>query len=342
MISLLYKLFDAFAELIEPLIARLMLRRRWVVAQEGEGFGFYEVVGSRVILRARSDSDEKALRIFRRASGGLVELRIRDDQVLHRMLRLPQAGRDFLEPIIEHRLERLVPWRPERVLYGFRAVGDVDANGSLAVEFAATSEDAVSELLKHLDALKLTPTALGTTAQVLTAPPSIDLYRGRRSAARLHARRILSISLAAILLVLLPACIGSFWLAFDRMRQLRATEERLQTTRGVLAAASTGLAQERDRTLIAAKRRETSIIILIARLSAAIPMNTFLRELEIDHDKVRLVGFSGDAPGLIPLVEKEGLLNVRFAAPVIRDEERRDGFDLVAGRSPSGTGAQRP
>jgi general secretion pathway protein L len=182
MISLLYKLFDAFAELIEPLIARLMLRRRWVVAQEGEGFGFYEVVGSRVILRARSDTDEKALRLFRRASGGLVELRIRDDQVLHRMLRLPQAGRDFLEPIIEHRLERLVPWRPERVLYGFRAVGDVDANGSLAVEFAATSEDAVSELLKHLDALKLTPTALGTTAQVLTAPPSIDLYRGRRSA----------------------------------------------------------------------------------------------------------------------------------------------------------------
>jgi general secretion pathway protein L len=341
---LLSKLLDAFVDMLGPAMARFASRTRWVAVMEGDGVALYEVQkeGSSPVPRPIPVGEDRR-RLAERARGGAIELRLRPDQVLYRTLRLPQAGREFVEQIIEHRLPRLIPWSPEKVLYGFRIVGEAEPDGQINVEFAATSADLAAAAVSRLKEIGLEPTALGTAAEPIDAPLRLDLFRGAKSTARSRMRKATALALAAVAAVLVPACLLSFWAAHAGEERLRSVETRLLQARARLQAASGGGAErDRDRALLDGKRPETSVLVLMDRLGATIPSDTFLSELEIDPEKVRLVGHSGNAPALIGLLEADpALAKVRFAAPVTRDSENRDGFDIVAARvSPDGGGAR--
>lgn len=342
------RLLDAFVEQIEPLVARFRSDARWIaVVDEAGGIALYEARPGQPSVRLPEDA-VTARGGAHRAAGGAVELRLPPDQVLHRTLQLPPASRDFLQPIIEHRLERLTPWSPSRVLYGFRVLGDAGvsgdagvlgeagADGSMSVAFAATSLDVATEAERRLEALGLAPTALGPATETIDAPLGIDLYRGARSGSRAGLRRRVKLGLSATAAVLGLALVGSFWLVQASEERLRTVEERLGALRGRLAAgggAGAEQARGRTRALIEAKRPDTSIVVLIDGLSAALPWNTALRELDIDAGKVRLNGRSRDAPALIALLEaEEALARVQFAAPVVRDADNLDDFEITASR----------
>lgn len=329
-------LLDAFVERLQPMLARFRSNTRWVAVVETGAMAVYEVRSGHPPVRVTDDAGEGTQARIQQTRTGVVELRLPPDQVLHRTLQLPPASKDFLQPIIEHRLERLTPWSPDKVLYGFQIVDAAAVDGAMTVAFAATSSDIVAESTRRLEAFGLVPTALGTAAEPIDSPLQIDLFRGERSASRLYLRRSTAIVLAVIAAVIAPACLGSFWLvhaqeqrlseAADRLAQLRA---RLPTLTGAKAEQARG----RDRALIETKRPETSLVVLIDMLSAALPSNTSLRELDIDGAKIRLVGRSRNAPALIGLLEQEeALAKVEFAAPVIRDSENLDDFEIVAAR----------
>jgi general secretion pathway protein L len=334
--GLVSKLLDAFVDILEPLFTRFASQARWIAVMEADGFSIYEVRKGHPTLRAHGNVDDGMAEFVRPGRGSTIELRLPQDQVLHRTLRLPAAGRNFLERIVEHRLERLTPWNPEKVLYGFRIVGEEGSDGTITVAFAATSSDIVAEPVRRLQKLGLLPTALGTAAEPIDAPLGVDLYRGQHSAGRSQIRRSLTLALSAVAIVLAPACLASFWLAHASETRLRSVEERLAKARARLpvgAGAKAEQARGRDRALIETKRPGTSIVVLIDVLGSALPSNTFLRELDIDLAKVRLVGRSDSAPALIGLLEaQEALVKVQFAAPVIRDSENRDDFEIVATR----------
>lgn len=330
--KLLSRLLDAFVDRLEPLASRFGSNTRWVAVVEADDIAVYEVREGQPIVRIEGGAQARP----QGARGGAVELRLAPDQILHRTLQLPPAGKDFLQPIIEHRLERLTPWSPDKVLYGFRIIGTAESDGSMTVAFAATSADIVAEPTRRLEALGLVPTALGTAADPIEAPLEIDLYRGERSAARKNLRRSTAVALSVIAAVLAPACLGSFWLAHASEERLQAADERLLQLRARLPAATGSKAEQargRDRALVESKRPETSLVVFIDGLAAALPSHTSLRELDIDGTKVRLVGRSRDAPALIALLEQEeALAQVQFAAPVIRDSENLDDFEIVAAR----------
>jgi general secretion pathway protein L len=341
---LLSTLLDAFVDMLVPALARFGSKTRWVAVIEPDGVALHEVRTGRGALLSRPVLvGEDQRRLAERARGGAIELRLRPDQVLHRTLRLPQAGRDFVEQIIEHRLPRLTPWSPEKVLYGFRIAGEAEPDGLMSVEFAATSADLAATAVRRLRELGLEPTALGTAAESIDAPLRLDLFRGARSTARSRLRRATALASAAVASVLVPACLFSFWLAAAGEEHVQSVENRLIKARARLQAASGGGSERsRDRALLDAKRPESSVLVLVDRLGAAIPSDTFLRELEIDPEKVRLVGHSGNAPALIGLLEADAALaKVRFAAPVTRDSEDRDGFDIVAARVAPESGGAR-
>lgn len=334
--TLLSSLLDAFVERLEPLAARFRSTTRRVAIVEADRISLYEVRAGQppVPIDASLEGDSKAR--AHRGSGGTVELRLPPEHILHRRLQLPPAGKEFIQPIIEHRLERLTPWHPDKVLYGFRIVGAAQGDGSLTVDFAATSADLAVEPTRRLQELGLDPTALGTAADPIDTPLRIDLYRGARSAARTDLRRSTAVALLIIMVILVPACLGSFWFAHASAERLGAAEDRLSQLRARLPSATSAKVEQargRDRALIEAKRPETSLLVLIDGLSAALPAHTSLRELDIDGEKVRLVGRSRDAPALIGLLEQEeALAKVQFAAPVIRDSENLDDFEIVASR----------
>ncbi|GAB6844417.1 general secretion pathway protein L [Methylorubrum rhodinum] len=322
-------LLDAFVAAIEPRLGRFLDRSRRVAVVEGDGLALYEVREGRVTPRGLFDG--AAPQNF---SGRGLELRLPPNLFLARTLRLPDAGRDYLGPILAHRLERLTPWRPDRVLYGYDIPEPAGPDGTIAVDLLATSSDLVAPHLDALAAAGLKVTALGSAAAPLDAALAIDLYRGRPgSVGASPLRRPVARAAALAFGLLIPACLAAVLLAASAETEQAETGAHLAALRARLAA-RTGTGGTREAGLLAAKRPEASVILLIDRLSAALPDGTVLRELDADGGKVRLVGRSDDAAALIGLLEGQaGLTAVRFAAPVIRDAERREAFDIVASRA---------
>lgn len=331
--GLVSKLLDAFVEAVEPLFGRLVSKDRLVAVEDGHGLSFFAVAKGRVTpIGDTAGPAARDLKRLRRARGDAVELRLQPSRILTRTLNLPAAGREFLEPIIEHRLERLVPWRPEKVLFGYVADGETAADGSMTVEFAATSEEIAAAAVARLEAFELVPTALGSAAEPIERPLRVDLYRGSRDVGRKRLRRTVAFGLAIVFGLLVPATAASFVVGGMADTRLAELEQRLATKRNVLRAATgAGAAEGRDRDLIRSKSADTAVVLLIDRLATVVPDDTYLRELTIEGAELHLVGLSASAPSLIGVLEAEpGLSDVRFAAPVTRTEDGRDSFDIVA------------
>jgi len=329
------KLVDVFVDTIEPALGRFARGARWVAVEDGDDIAFYEVSGDRSKLCARASSmDERQERLLRRVRSGSFELRLDPERVITRTLQLPAAGREYIEPIIEHRLERLTPWRPEKVLYGFAISGDADGGETIAVDFAATSQDIAAQAVSRLGAFNLVPTAIGAAGGPLEKPLRIDLYRGRNDSRRRRLRRSAAVFLLAIGVVLVPACAASFWFVYAAERELDDTSRQLAALRGRLHAQTGQGEGSRDLGLIGAKQPESSVVVLIDRLATLLPPDTYLRELEISRDSLRLVGVSGDAPALIAALDGDDVLSeVRFSAPVTRGDDDRDRFEITATRA---------
>ncbi|SFK53952.1 PilN domain-containing protein [Methylorubrum salsuginis] len=330
-------LLDAFVAAIEPRLGRFLDRSRRIAVVEGDGLALYEVRDGRV--SARGLFDGAAPQNF---AGRGLELRLPPHVFLARTLRLPDAGRDYLGPILSHRLERLTPWRPDRVLYGYDVPEPAGPDGTIAVDLLATSSDLVAPHLDALNAAGLKVTALGSAAAPLDTPLAIDLYRGRPGASGgSPLRRPVALAAALAFGLLVPACLAAALLAASAEAEQAEAGAHLAALRSRLAARS-GTGGTREAALLAAKQPDSSILVLIDRLSTALPDGTVLRELDADATKVRLVGRSDDAAALIGLLEGQGGLSaVRFAAPVIRDAERREAFDIVASRVPGTVPGQR-
>ena len=322
-------LLDAFVVSVRPLVDRLATRARHVVVVDRSGIVLHAFKNGRIRPPMPLGTDPQAAQAIR---SGDIEVRLPPDLFLTRTLRLPDAGRGYLGPIIAHRLERLTPWRADKVLYGYSVVEGVSEDGTIGVDLLATSVDLAAPFLSRVQDLGLVATAVGSAAEPLDAPLRFDLYKGRVAAAdgRLRTRigHILVIGFAVLVLGFLATALMASYADADAQESV----QRLAALRTKLGSRG-GPGTSRERLLIQAKRPDTAMVVIIDKLSRALPDDTVLRELDITPTRVRLVGRSNDASALIARIENGlGLSNPRFAAPVIRDAEKRDAFDLVANR----------
>jgi general secretion pathway protein L len=325
-------LADSLCELIDPFLQRFYPQRRLVAVVTAEDeLEFFSVVNQ--TIEPVDPLGQAGL--APQSAWSSIELRLRPDQVLQRTLSLPVASRDFLGPIIEHRLERLTPWRPEDVLYGFRALPGAGQGATISVHFAATSSGIAAGPLAALRDAGFTPGAMGPAPDKVSEPLEIDFYRRSHILPRAAIRQNLSrIWFAGAALLCLALTLSSVWRSSAEGSR-EASEAHLLKSRRLLKLASEGAISGRERVLIEGKRPEKSIVVLIDKLSNVIPAGTYLRELAITPGKVRLTGISGDATALIGLLDKSGLFDVRFTAPVTREKDRTDNFEITAGRSPA-------
>lgn len=315
---------DDLVALAAPLAAKAGGRGRLIAVAEGDELALYE---------AQADGPPKRLPETARKRGGQpTELRLPVGQVLNRSLTLPAAGRDYLEPIIEHRLERLIPWSPDRALYGYRVAGDAEG-GEIAVDLAATSRDIADVWLARASARGLEPTAIGSAAEPLDRPLELDLWRGARDTALIRARRMVAFAAIAAAVVVVPVLGLSLYASWSAETRLANIETRQNAARRTLAAAAGAGAGAKEAALIKAKRPDDAMSTLIDRLARTVPADTALRDLEIDDGRIRLAGSSAAAPALIARLEASGLMHdTRFAAPVTRAPDGRDLFEILAAR----------
>lgn len=335
------QLLGTFLTQIDPLLTRLVPQRRAVIVAEGEALVLYEQVGRGAPVRRGPLEGEAQAAPGRFAA---VDLRLPADRMLRRSLTLPAAGLAYLQPIIAHRLERLTPWRMDKVMHGFAVSPDARTDGTITVDLLATSADRLAPVLDRLAARGFVPTSLGSTEDPLDAPPRLDLYAGRPGATDRTLRRRVGRAAVVTVAGLLAACLASAWIAEEAETGQAEATVRLTALRSRLQAHRGG-ATSRERDLIDAHGAASALVLLDA-LSAAIPDGTVLREMNLSAAKIRLAGRSSDAPALIAQLEgKAGLTGVRFAAPVVRDAEGRDLFEITAERpavAGAGTDQARP
>ncbi len=330
-------LVEAFCQIIEPSLERRFPDLRLVAVADGTGALAMQRVGRDGVM-ALGDLDAMTAE----AQAGLaatrwsaVELRLPSTQILERKLSLPAASRNFLAPILEHRLDRLTPWRPDRVLYGFRTTQEDHASGagSVAVTLTATSRDLVAAPLRRLGAAGLVPTAIGADIGPPTLPLAVNLLgEGAAVSPRVESRRFVSKVALAVGGSLLVAWIATAMFDAGAVADQVASTQKLVKARRLLRAASFGNVGSREQAMLEAKQPGRSLMMLIDQLATSIPADTYLKELTIQPDKVRLVGSSGNAPALIAKLEAAGLDNVRFTSTIARDRGGRDDFELGADR----------
>ena len=327
-------LVESFCATIDPYLSRWFpdLRLVATVTPSGDLALTRTLKSEATVLGAPATLDADARGALAAARWTAVELRLREDQVLRRTLSLPAASREFLASIIAHKLERLTPWRPDRVLYGYRIAEETDG-GALAIELFATSKDVVAAPLQALGALGLTPTAIGLDDAPATAPIAINLLRDAPRAARVDSRRMVSrVALATFAVTGAVWLVSAMWVSSaDDAAHLAGT--RLVKARRLLKAATMGDVGERERALLEAKAPERATVVLVDKLARAIPADTYLKELSIAPDKVRLVGATTNAPALVGEIEATGLANVRFTSAVTREKDAKDTFEISADRA---------
>ncbi|MBH0237847.1 PilN domain-containing protein [Methylobrevis albus] len=337
----LQRLHEAFVDAVAPLVGGREPRRRIVLADDGSGPpAVFDVDGATARRRADNAGPRRADRLRP------VELRLDPAVAVGQRLHLPAAARDYLGAIVEHRLDRLTPWPPEKVVYGY-AVADPAADapaGTIAVDVQATSRTIADAALARAEAAGFRPTRLAAVAGAPETPAPIDLLRGTRSLARSRLRRTSARLLAVLWIAGIAAVSAAFWYHGERQEELAAVERRFAAQRAALGRTlGAGDGEARALAIIAARRPETSGVTLVDRIARALPDDTFLNELDIRAEDVRLVGSAGDAAALIARIDADPALeNVRFSAPVARGEDGRYSFDIAARRVGGADAAAEP
>ncbi len=332
---------EAFCQAAEPLLKRAFPDLRLVAVVGGDGaLALHRVGRDRAAALGCFDAlAPEALAELAATRWSAVELRLPPAQVFERKLSLPAASREFLAPIIEHRLDRLTPWRPDRVLYGFRVEGGDASDGAVAVTLTATSRDLVGAPLQRMGAAGLVLTAIGAEAEGLRRPLAVNLLGGGAATPpRARSHRFVSRTALAVGGLSLLAFVATAVLAACTAGDRDAAAQKLAKATRLLRASSMQDLGSREQTMLAAKQPSRSTLLLIDALSTAIPADTYLNELVIQPDKVRLVGSSGNAPALIGKLEAAGLSNVRFTSTIARNHMGRDDFELGAERPQADVG----
>lgn len=324
-------LLDSFVALVEPLCARWMPTQRLIFVLDGAGdLRVHRVLGANVDdLGSLAELGEASRAEIGGSAWSAVELHLPQEAVLQRSLKLPAAGRSYLAPILAHRLERLTPWRPDRILHGYRVVHE--DSEAIGIEFAAVPRQTVVGPRAAIEALGLTLTGLGPRPAEIGKPLPINLASGGGpSSPRRLRRQVLLIWGGATAALAVLALGGLIWASLAEARFEDVSLDLAKTRRTLRVMA--GREGSPDAAILAGKTPETSTMLLIDRVAEALPSDSHLRELQIGPRTIRLVGLSRDAGSLIGILESAGLINVRFSAPVTREEDGIDSFEIFADR----------
>jgi general secretion pathway protein L len=283
------------------------------------------------LVGARPPQLEAALR------GGHVELIMQPDRFVFKPLELPARAAEFLGGVVRSQIDRLTPWDADQAAFGFSTPVEAGTD-RIAVTVAATAKAMLVPVVNAFTSLGARSVTIRTAAPQVRAdmPPIavMDENIARILDLRL-ARRILLAVLAAAFLVSATADIAAS--IIDAHLQARQDE----LARGIAqrrAAALTALNASGDpktlaeRALAQRKNESPSAVIALEILSQILPDNTYVTELRVEGNKLRLSGITHDAPGLIRLIEQtRHFSHATFFAPITRAAAGSgDHFDIEA------------
>ena len=250
-------------------------------------------------------------------NGGRVELTLKPSRFFFGPLEVPRRAADFLEGVVRAQIDRITPWTATESIFGWSAPVET-APDRIAVTVAAAPRAPITALVQALSELG----ARGVTVcTVLPDSARIDLLHAATGArAELgRPRRMLSAALLTLALLAAIAVTADIVVGGDLQRRQDEVSRRIAERRGLIRAGNDAIANSALAVLERRKNTSPASVIVLEALSKALPDNTYVTELRIEGDKMQVVGFTQDAPSLIPLIERSPhFARATFFAPTTR------------------------
>jgi general secretion pathway protein L len=259
-------------------------------------------------------------------SGCRVELILQPDRFLFRPLELPKRASEFLNGIVRAQIDRLTPWNADEAAFGWSKPIESGAD-RMIITVAATT---LASLKPYADAIAGAgphSTAVFTTlpeADTEISPIKIWEERARDRPDADRVRRALIIIFAAASVTTGGALAATATIRASLVAQQDELTSQIANTRTGASTARNAARRSipaAQRMLARRKNDMPLSVIVLESLSQVLPDHTYVTELRIEGNKLRVTGITRDAPSLIGLIEKSGgFTRATFFAPTTRSQ----------------------
>jgi len=237
---------------------------------------------------------------------------------MRKVIDLPFAARDDLANLLHFELDRLTPFSPEdvwftwRILDADRAAGRISVNLEMAPKaIFAKAADMVAGFDRTIDRLEIEG---GEQAEALNLLASTE--KDDTDSRLKHLLPFLVLGLAII----------AIWIPMNRQQNLIKQLEQELTTVKSSADETLKLREQLDTEaadagfLTEAKTSSTPMTHILAELTALIPDHSYILQLEVDGEGIRLSGLADKASDLMSILDQSTM----FASPEFRSAVTRD------------------
>ena len=252
--------------------------------------------------------------------GSHAELSLKGARFLFKPLELPRRASEFLDGVVRAQIDRLTPWNANEAAFGFSAPREVGTD-RMVVTVAATARAMLKPLVDALNGAGAETVAVTATQSPDDGPIRVLAQSPRGVIDFTGARRVLVALLVGVGLLagasLSAAAVVGYNLGSRQDELTRRIAERRMALR-VGRESGTPVATPL-RVLERRKHQSASSVIVLEVLSQILPDHTYVTELRIEGDKLRVIGVTRDAPSLIRLMEQSPhFTRATFFAPTTR------------------------
>ena len=277
--------------------------------------------GDRVLCVEDVQLTKLPQKVLEQTRGGIVEIIVPSAAILQRRLDpLPAESLSYVEQVVAHQVESLFPWRAEHVLHSTSI--DKRTDGALDVTVRATARAAIAAELAAAEACGASEIHVVAEGEDTDQRQDNIIVAAIGSEAERRTNQAQALARYAVIALLVFAAVTMGWTTFASLSlssDVAALDQEIADRRAIMKrlADATGSGQSRG---LEAKKRVTPVAALVLdELSALLPNNTYLTDLNLEAEHLRISGMSANAADLVALLEGSGhFKNASFYAPTTR------------------------
>jgi general secretion pathway protein L len=262
------------------------------------------------------------------AHKGLIVLELPPEKITARRIGVPTKAREFLPGIIRNLIDRLSPWQADQAIYGFEAKASPEDPTALDVVVVVTSRAIVDAAREEVATIGLVVDRIIVRESAGDTVAPVALWSRVADAPRVgadHAHRLIGMAIAGCVALSFVVSVLAVMSAVSLRNSSEDAESRSETlqrqlhlTRNAVVNASLDPAES----AWLAKQSTPSAVVSLEELSRALPDTSYLTDLQLEHDTMRIIGLAADAPSLVAPLERSGHFSgVHFFAPTTRDPD---------------------
>ncbi len=310
--------------------------RRLLIVEDGALY-LSDAQGRRRELLGRIDgSPGGAFAVGRRKKGEMrtVTIRLPEDRALRSIVSLPVVAERNLAQVVGFEFERLTPFKREDVDYHVRVLGRDRNTRQLRLELTVISRALVRDVVRAAGRWDLHPAAVEVAGpDGVTRVLSAVLRTEEQSGAR-RTRRIALAVLSGMAVLLVMAALVIPLIQADReihVLTTRVAEARRQAEDSARLQKAIEAAILDSQILIERKRGTVPVVVMLDEMSRLLPDDTWLTELVIAGNELRVAGYASSATSLLGLLDQaENFSNAALRSPVTQDTRlNRERFSIA-------------